>query len=125
MMHAVSTPELGTADLVRRATEDSMDLVRLEIALARDELQQDLLAARTTAICAGAGVACALVGIAALVISLGVALGPLGTLAIGLGLIVTAGVLGAVAYKKLPTRPLAATTRRLETDKSMLQDRFS
>ena len=125
MMHSASTTDMGTAELLQRATSDSAELVRLELALARDELRQDLDAAKKSAIFGAAAVVLTLTGLASLVIALGVALGPLGALAVGGGLLATGAVSAFVAYKKFPMKPLAATARRLEDDEKMLKEHVS
>jgi uncharacterized membrane protein YqjE len=123
MIHSID--EAGAVELVRGATEDSLELVRLELALARDELRDDLLAMRSSVILGAMGFVCTLLGIALLFVALGVALGPSGALLLGGVLLVTAAVLGFVAWKRFPSRPLAATTRRMQSDRRMLTEHLS
>jgi uncharacterized membrane protein YqjE len=125
MMHSVSTSELGTAELVQRATADARDLVRLEIALARDDLARELSAFKTSAISTGVALVLAIVGVASLVMSLGIAIGAIGALVVGLSLLAIATGLGCLAYVRFPKKPLAATEHRLEEDKRLIQGQLS
>jgi Putative Actinobacterial Holin-X, holin superfamily III len=115
----------GTVDLVERAMGNSAELVRLELALAREEIRHDLVAAKVGASLGAAAVALGLLGLASLCVAFGVALGPLGALVLGGALLVAATVLAVLAAKKFPMKPLEATTRRLEDDGQLLKEHLS
>jgi uncharacterized membrane protein YqjE len=125
MIQSTSMSDLDTSDLVRRAAGDSLELVRLELALARDDLRQDLLATKTSALCAVVAAALLSMGIVSLMVALGLALGPGGMLAVGGALVLAAGLLGALAVKKFPVHPLKAMNSRLQRDKKALVEHLS
>jgi type IV secretory pathway TrbD component len=124
-MRASSVSIPPTAELVRRATDDSAELIRLELALARDELRRDLIAVKSSVIAGAAAALAALLGLVALVLSLGLALGAYGALAFGVVFLIIAVGLGVWAAHNFPTHPLAATARRLEADENVLKEQVT
>jgi hypothetical protein len=114
--------EVSTVELVREALDEARELAKLEVALARADLLEDLKRAKTAAIglaialAAGVGVLCLLA--TALVFALG------GTAAAALGvagvLVVVAGLSGYAGYALLPKTPLERTRLRLGTDVTQL-----
>ena len=87
-------PEASTADLVREALDEAKQLVKIEIALAKDEVKRELVEAKKAAILFGIAAAFAFLAAAMLLVSVALAIfpGPIPALAIGLGLLVTAGI---------------------------------
>lgn len=124
-MQSASSSDLGTSELVQRAAMDAKELVRLEIALAKNELALELEAAKSSAIMGGIAVACALTGIGALVLALGLFLGPWVALGVASGLLVTAAVLGFFAYGRFPKKPMGLTGKRLANDETLLKEHLS
>jgi hypothetical protein len=118
------TSAAPTHELVRETLEQTRELVRIEFALARDELEGDLERAKRGGVWAGVGVVFASAMLAALVLALVLALG--GTagvaLAIASALAVLAGAAGAVSVHTFPRAPLQRTRARLETEFNQLKE---
>ena len=116
-----------TQELLREALEQTRELVRIEFALARDEIEEDLERAKRGGIWAGIGVVFASAMLAALVLSLVLALG--GTAAIALaiagGLAVLAAAAGAMAFQVFPRAPLQRTRTRLGTELNQLKEKVA
>jgi hypothetical protein len=123
--HEVAKPEASAADLVRDAQAQTKQLVEIELALAKDELRHDLADAKRAAISFGVAAVAALLAATMMLVGLALAIfpGPVPALVIGAGLLVTAGALGFVGYRKVPTKPLERTRRRLETDVEAIKER--
>ncbi|HEX8435438.1 phage holin family protein [Archangium sp.] len=115
------TPEadLSTNELVRRAMNEARLLAKAELLHAKVELTQEVRAARTAGVFAGGAAALTLVGLA-LLLTAGAAALPLplwaGALLIAGGVLFLAAVCGAVAWAKLPKRPMRHTLERLSMD---------
>jgi hypothetical protein len=99
---------VSTAELVGRAFEETKELVRTEVALARAEMEADLRAVTHAAIAFGVAAAMALVGLAVLAVAVILAAGASALLALSLGaaLLAVGGVLAAVGYAAVPKKPL-------------------
>jgi protein-S-isoprenylcysteine O-methyltransferase Ste14 len=117
--------DVATTKLVRGSIEDTRELVRLELALAKDELLGDLHAARGAAIRAAATVVLALSGAACLLVALGVALGPVIVGAVGAALLCAAGVAGFAAYRTAPRALMKSTRRRIDADQTFVVEHLS
>ena len=111
--------ELSTNELVRRAMSEARLLAKAELLHAKVELAQEVRAARAVGIFAGSGAALALVGLAMLFVAGAAALAlPLwaaALLAAGVAFVLAA-VLGAVAWTKLPKKPMRHTLERMSMD---------
>ncbi len=120
-----STVDLSTADLVKEAIVEATELMQVEVALARDEINQDISWAKTSGIAIGAAAAAALLGLSLVLVAIALSLsrGPLPALLMGLGLLAVAIVVGLVGYGRAPKRPLERTRDRLGTDVRQLQER--
>lgn len=112
-------------ELVRSAITDARELLRLEIALAKEELQRDLTEAKSASITAGVAVVLALTGLASLVVALGLALGPFVALFLGLVLLAGAGGLGYAAFRGWPKKPMSSTVQRLQLDENIIGGHLS
>jgi uncharacterized membrane protein YqjE len=112
----------STGDLLREAVNDAKTLVRIEVELAKSEVRQEIRAAKGAAIALGIATVAALLGLGALLAAAVVALGPIGGLVLGVALLVVAAVLGAIGYKRLPSKPLDHTRKRLEGDVRTLKE---
>lgn len=109
---------LSTSELIRETLEETKELARLEIKLAREEIRDDLLQLKRFAILAGVTSLLAIVTLTVLVVAVIFAIGgtALAAVAVGGVLIVLCGVAAAVAYRHLPKVPLQRTQARLKAD---------
>ncbi|OJT17505.1 hypothetical protein BO221_45610 [Archangium sp. Cb G35] len=111
--------ELSTNELVRRAMSEARLLAKAELLHAKVELAQEVRAARAVGLFAGSGAALALVGLAMLFVAGAAALAlPLwaaALLAAGVAFVLAA-VLGAIAWTKLPRKPMRHTLARMSMD---------
>ena len=116
--------DVSTVDLVREAIEESRQLVKIEVELAKAELRDELADAKRSAILFGVAAVAALLAAAMMFVALALAIfpGPVPALVIGALLIATAGVLGLFGYKKVPKKPLDRTRQRLEADARVIKE---
>jgi protein-S-isoprenylcysteine O-methyltransferase Ste14 len=115
--------EPPVADLIREVLGDTGELVRIEVALARDEVRREVAAARTGAIAlaaAAASVAALTMFIVAIV--LGLQLGWVGALVAGAILLGAALLLGLLGWKAMPTSPMGETKGRLQQNVERLKE---
>jgi len=119
--------EAKTSDLVKEALDEAKQLVRIEVALAKEEVREEVRDAKRAGMMFGASTVLGIVGVALLLVALALAIfpGPIPALVIGAVLLVVAGVLGLVAYQSVPRKPLADTKRRLETDVKILKEHIA
>jgi hypothetical protein len=119
--------QVPTAELVKEALDQARVLVRSEVALAREEIKSEVTKARTAAIGIGAAVGLAMLGIAFLLIAFAIVTvhHPIVPFLFGIGALVLAGVLVAVAIAALPKKPLDHTRERVETDVQVLKERIA
>ena len=100
-------------------------LVRAEVLVARQELQDEVASAKTAGILAGAGLGLALSGLSLLFVALAAAL-PLtlwlAALLVGIVLLLVAGLLAWGASKKAPTKPMARSQERLKRDFALTRE---
>ncbi len=125
--HADPRPGMSIADLVREAIEESRTLLQTEVALARDELRDELVAARTAAISFGIAALLLTLGLAVLLCAAALALPMhwLSALIIGVACLGIGSGAGLFAYRRLPKSPLPETRARLETDAQVLRERLA
>jgi len=116
--------DLSTRELGRQAFDETKELVRLEIALAREDLRSELQQAKTAAILLGVAGALAIVALASFAAAVVIALGNTVTAALSVAFIVVAqvAVLGFMGYRKIPKAPLARTRERLASDVRELKE---
>lgn len=116
-----------TAELFREAVDETRELVRLEVELAKEELREEIGRAKIGAIALGAGGGLALSGVTMFFVTIAMAFTMewLAALIIGGILVVMAGVLALGGYKALPKRPLEQTKERIETDLKQLKERVA
>ena len=120
-------PEATTTELVKEALDEAKQLVKIEVALAKEEMREEVGQAKGAAIMFGASTLLGILGVALLLVALALAIfpGPIPALVIGGVMLVVAGALGLVAYQKVPKKPLDQTKRRLETDVKILKERIA
>src|SRR5688572_2585653 len=73
---------LSTPELVRQTMEETKELVRIEVSLAREELRDDIVQLKTVAIVGSAALVVALLTLSTLVLTIVLALG--GTVVVAL-----------------------------------------
>jgi hypothetical protein len=122
-----TVPNLGvlsTTELVREALEETKELVRLEMKLAREEVRDDVLQLKTAAILLGVASVLGVLTLASLVVALvlGLGGGVLQALLVAAALALICGILVAVAYRSIPKVPLERTRSRLKTNVNQLKE---
>jgi uncharacterized membrane protein YqjE len=115
---------LSTTELVREALEETKELVRLEIKLAREEVRDDVVQLKTAAILLGVASVLAVLALASLVVALvlGLGGGVVQALLVAAALVLICGILVAVAYRSIPKVPLERTRSRLKTNVNQLKE---
>ena len=106
-------------DLAGDAVRAMQELVKLEIALARDELRADLDRMKRAGVELAVAACSAIIAVTLLLVAIAagvVAPTWLVALVIGGGLLVVAAVLAGLGWRALPHHPGEETKRRLETD---------
>jgi uncharacterized membrane protein YqjE len=117
----VSVP---THELVKEAVEGARDLVKIEFALALDEVREDVIRLKRVAIWSGVTLVLANLLLATLMVALVLGLGGTAVIALALAgvLAVIAGVIAGVAYKLFPGAPLQRTRARVKNDVNQLRE---
>ena len=118
-------PQASTLEIAKAAMEDARELARLEIALAKNDFEQELAAAKTSAILGASSIVAALLGMSALAVALGLAVGPWVIGAIGITLLLVAIATALAARTRVPNRPMGASVARLERDATILREHLS
>jgi Putative Actinobacterial Holin-X, holin superfamily III len=109
---------LPTATLVREAIDDARRLVRLEVALAKNELRRELRSARGAGVAFGMSAVVAVMGVTLLFVAIALAFapGPIPALIVGGILLFVAGCMALVGLGLLPKQPLVETRHRIESN---------
>ncbi len=116
------------AELLREALgETSRDLVRIEVALAREELRSAFAVAKISVFAIASAAAVALVAIAMFMVAVVLALnvGWVGALVVGGILLLIAGVLGLIGWKTMPKELMGETKGRLQAEVKQLRERIA
>lgn len=113
-----------TSTILRQTIDETKELVRLELALAREELQGDLRRLKVAAILAAVAIVLALSTLATLILALVLALGgtALSAVAVAVVLAVVCAALALGAYKNVPRVPLERTRARLASEVRQLEE---
>jgi hypothetical protein len=113
-----------THELVRETLVRTRELIRIELALARGELEEDIEKAKRSGVWAAAGIVFASAMLAALVFALVAGLGgtTLIALAVAGAFAVLAAAAAAAAYQIMPRKPLQRTRARLENEVNQLKE---
>ncbi len=116
--------EASTADLVREALDEAKELVKIEVALAKDEAKKEVAQLKRAAIGFGISLVFSLLFLTTLAMALVLALGgtALVALAVGGGFLLVGGIAAYAGYAMLPKKPLERTRHRLETDMNQLKE---
>jgi hypothetical protein len=119
--------EASTAELVKDALDEAKELVQLEVALAKEEVKEDLRHVRRAAIGFGVGLGASLLALTLLAMSLVFAIGAtaLVALLVAGGFLVTAALGAYVGYALLPKRALEKTRSRLQNDVNHLKEHIA
>lgn len=119
--------EASTAELVKEAMDEARELVRLEVALAKEEVKGELKQVQRAAIGFGIAAACSLVVLCLLSVALVLALGGTAIVAllVALAFLAVGGTAGFIAYEMLPKRPLETTRSRFENDVNLLKEHIA
>ena len=119
--------EASTADLVREALDEAKELVKIEVELAKSEIEKEIQQAKRAAIGFGIAGGAAMVSLSVFAVAIVLALGatPLAAVLVGGMLMVVAGVAGFVAYTTLPLKPLERTRHRLKNDMNQLKEHIA
>jgi hypothetical protein len=117
-------PTESAPALVTQAINEARELARLEIALAKMEMRQELAAAKKAGITLGAGTVLAIAGITMLLVAISLAFSATWLPALLVGVIALAGaaIVGLVGYKAAPKEPLGETRKRATTEARMLKE---
>lgn len=119
--------EASTADLVREALDEAKELVRIEVSLAKMEVDKEIAAAKRAAVFLGIAAGASLLVLSVLATALVLALGGTALAALGVagGLMVIAGVCTWIGYGKLPKKPLGRTIERITGDVTQLKEHIA
>ncbi|WP_437287897.1 phage holin family protein [Sorangium sp. So ce406] len=119
--------ESGLVDLVRDAIQDTQELIKIEIALAKNETQQDITRLKSAAIAFGVAFAAAILMLAMLLVAAALALGgAVPALVIAGALLITAAIAGLVGYRAIPREPpLDATKEHAQAQANLLKEEIA
>lgn len=116
-----------TAELIKDALADARELVRIEVGLAKVEVQTELKAASRAAIAAGVALVAFLLALSMAAVALVLALGGTAWIALAVsgGFLLTAGLASLIAYRRFPKKPLVDTRKRIEGDIQELKEHIA
>ena len=119
--------EASTADLVREALDEAKELVRIEIEIAKNEVEKEIAQAKKAAVGFGVALAAGVLVLCLLAVALVLALGGTALAALGVagGLLVIGGIAGFAGYSLLPKKPLETTRHRLKSDVTQLKEHIA
>jgi len=117
----------STAKLLAEAAEETVELVRLEVMLARNEARGELVRLRAAAIGFAVATACATAGMATAIVGvlLWVRATPRMMILVAGALLVAAAAIARAGWRRVPKEPLARTRRRIEREKHELAARVT
>jgi uncharacterized membrane protein YqjE len=119
--------EASTKDLVHELLDETKELVRIEVELAKSEVQLEIKHAKMAGVGFGIAGAAAILFLSSLVVAVILALGgtPLAALGTAAVLLVIAGLAGWLAYSALPKKPLERTRERVTRDVRELKEHIA
>ncbi len=119
--------EASTADLVREALDEAKELVRLEVAIAKDEVKKEMKQAKAAAIAFGVALAAALVMLSLLAVAIVLAAGGtvVAALIVAAAFLVVAGAGAAAGYAAVPKKPLDHTLSNVKRDVTQLKEHIA
>lgn len=112
---------------MRQTIDETKELVRLELALAREELSEDLRRLKVAAILGGVAIVLALLTLSTLVVALVLAVGgtALSAVAVSVALAAVCAVIALAAYKNVPRVPLERTRARLTSEVRQFEEHIA
>lgn len=126
-LDATQLRSMKTGELVRHALEETRLLVKAELLHAKQELRDEVKGARTAGILLGITLGLSLSALTLFFVALALALPlsePLAVVLVAVALLGVGGLLGALAWKRLPKKPLARTQERLRLDVQLAKERL-
>jgi hypothetical protein len=116
-----------TRQLVHEAIDQARELVRLEVALARSEIESELSRAKAGAIALSGAAAAAVASLTLFLVAAALAFAhkSWAALSMAAGLLLVVVALGIAGYKLLPKPPIAETTKRIASDLNRLKERIT
>jgi hypothetical protein len=127
-MDRPNTPDdISTVALVRDVLDEGKELLRLEIALAKEEARRELKRVEHAAVVLGFALAASVLLLCMLATALVLALGGTAVVAllVAAGFLVIGCVAGAVGYTMVPKSPFGETRRRLESNVNQLKEHLA
>ncbi len=117
----------GIGDLVKDALKDAQELMKIEVALAKNEAQQDINKLKGSAIAFGIAAVGAILMLAMLLMAAALALGGAVPALIMAGvLLVWSGTAAYVGYRLIPREaPLQDTKNHAQTQANILKERVA
>jgi protein-S-isoprenylcysteine O-methyltransferase Ste14 len=114
-------------ELIREAIGDTGELVRIEVALARDELRREVDAAKASAVAFGSAAAVSVAAFTMFMVAVVLALkvGWIGAVVVGAILLAAALTLALIGWKVMPTSPMGQTKGRLQANVAQLRERIA
>src|SRR5262249_5954302 len=127
MPETLAMENASTTEIVREAFDEAKNLVRLEVELAKTEVQKEILQAKKAAIGFGIAAGASLLVVSMLLVALLFALGASAWAALPVAgaLCVIGGIAALAGYSVLPKKPLEHTRHRLESDVEQLKEHIS
>lgn len=119
--------EASTVELLREALDEARELAKLEVAIARKEVETELAAAKRAGILLAIAIAMAVPFLSLLGVAIVIALGttvPAALIVAGVFL-VGSGFASWGAWSLIPKRPLERTVRHLKTDVRQLKEHIA
>jgi hypothetical protein len=119
--------EASTADLVKDVMDEGRELVRLEVALAKEDVKAELRQVQRAAVSFGIALGSSLLVLCLLAMALVLALGGTSLVALGIAgvILVVAALAGYAGYGMLPKTPLEKTRNRLQNDMNQLKEHIA
>lgn len=119
--------EASTVDLVREALDEAKELVRIEVAIAKDEVKKEVKQAKGAAVSFGVALAAALVMLSLLGVAVVLAFGGtvVAALLVAAAFLVLGGVAAGIGYSMLPKKPLDRTIANVKRDVNQLKEHIA
>jgi uncharacterized membrane protein YqjE len=123
-MNTSRVDDASLTELLAETLSEGRELVRVEIALAKDEALGELARAKRAAVLLGLALVLATVALVVLVVALVLALGGGAAVivSVGGGFLLAAVVAGALGAKALPVGVLSKTKARVESDVQRIKE---
>jgi hypothetical protein len=127
MANKEASIEPGIVDLVEDAVKDAQELVKIEIALAKNELKTDAIKLKGAVIAFAVAYACAVLMLAMVFVAIVLAVGgPAPALIIAAALLGTACSAGIIGYKLIPREaPLDDTKEHVQAQAHILKEKIA